>query len=433
MTAGAGASLMTRHPSPRLVAYLVIGAAGLFAGPALGRPEPVILVAPLLLAALVALLTVRAPAVAIEVATDADRVLEGLDVRLDVEVRADRSVPWLELAVQLPAGLVVQDGVRVLGIRLDAGGREGLSTAITARRWGMYRVGRIAVRARDRFGFFAFETVVEPDLTLRVFPRPETLQRLIQPAETQLSSGNEVSRRAGDGIEFATVRQYVPGDQVRRVNWRLSSRRPEVYVNELHPERSTDVVVLLDTFTDLGANEETSLASAVRGANGIADHYLRRRDRVGFIALGASIRWLEPGMGLGQAYRIVDALLDARAAVSFVWKGVELIPPRSLPPKALIVALSPLVDDRAIQALLDLRARGFDVTVVEVRPERFIAPAGDSFGATARRLWHMQRELLRDRFRRLGVPVAPWSFGQPLQAAFEEARAFRRHGRRWPA
>jgi uncharacterized protein (DUF58 family) len=246
-------------------------------------------------------------------------------------------------------------------------------------------------------------------------------------------SGNEVSRRAGDGIEFADVRPYVPGDQIRRVNWRLSSRRPEVYVNELHPERSTDVVVLLDTFTDLGAGEQTSLATAVRGASGIADHYLRRRDRVGLIAFGGSVRWLSPGMGLGQTYRIVDALLDARAAVSFVWKGVDLIPPRSLPPNALVVALSPLVDDRAIQALLDLRGRGFDVTVIEVSPEAFVAPPADPFARTARRLWHMQRELLRDRFRRLGVPVGSWSSGQPLQVAFEEVRAFRRYGRHGPA
>ena len=306
-----------------------------------------------------------------------------------------------------------------------------LSLGVTARRWGVHRIDRVVVRARDRFGFFAYETSLDPDLALRVFPRPAALQHAIRAAETQVYAGDEVARRHGDGIEFADVRPYAPGDRIRSVNWRLSSRRPELHVNLLHPERSTDVVILLDTFTDVaGQDGQSSLATAVRGANAIANHYLRRRDRVGLIAFGGSIRWLVPAMGLGQAYRIVDALLDAQAAMTIAWMGVGVIPPRSLPPKALVVALSPLLDDRSIEALLDLRGRGFDLAVIELAPEAFIAGPADPFAVTARQLWRLRREVLRDRFRRLGVPVAAWSPSDPLDAVMEEVRAFRRNARR---
>ena len=115
----------------------------------------------------------------------------------------------------------------------------------------------------------------------------------------------------------------------------------------------------------------------MRAANGIADHYLRRRDRVGLIAFGGSIRWLVPSMGLGQSYRIVDTLIGAQAAASFVWKGVDLIPPRSLPAKALVIALTPLVDVRTVEALLDLRGRGFDLAIIEVSPEALLPPPDD--------------------------------------------------------
>jgi uncharacterized protein (DUF58 family) len=135
-------------------------------------------------------------------------------------------------------------------------------------------------------------------------------------------------------------------------------------------------------------------------------------------------------MGLAQGYRIVDALLDAKAAVSVVWKGVDLIPPRSLPPKALVIALTPLLDDRAIEALRDLRGRGFDLAVIETGPEGYIPDPEDAVEETARRLWRLRREQLRDRFRRLGVPVAVWSEGEPLEAVLEEVRAFRRNARR---
>ena len=422
---------MTRRPTPRLRAYLLLGAAGLIAGIALERPEPVLLVTPLLLAGLLAILLVEGPAVSATVSLGADRVLEGEDVRLEVDLRSERAVPWLEVAVALPAGLAARDDVGVFGVRLEADRPRQLAVDVAARRWGSYRVPRLVLRTRDRFGFFAFEATVEPGLALRVFPKPETLRHAIPPAETQLSAGNEVSRRRGDGVEFADVRQYAPGDVIRRVNWRLSSRRPELHVNELHPESSTEVVILLDTFTDLtGPDDESSLARAVRAAHGIANHYLRRRDRVGLIAFGGSIRWLVPAMGLAQSYRIVEVLLDARAAVSILWKGVDLIPPRSLPPNALVIAVTPLLDDRTIEALLDLRGRGFDLAVIELRPEGFMAEPLDAFGASARRLWQLRRDQLRERLQRLGVPVAAWALGEPLDAALEEVRAFRRYARR---
>ena len=422
---------MTRAPATKLTAYLVVGATGLLAGVVIGRAELVILAAPVLLAALLAFLLVEVPAVTIEASLDRDRILEGEDVVLEVRLQARRPVRWLELGIALPAGLGAADRDRVLGLQLESGVERRLSISISGRRWGAYALGRVSIRARDRFGFFSFETTVDRQLLLRVFPRPETFRRVLAPAATQATSGNEVSRRQGAGIEFATVRPYAPGDEIRRVNWRLSSQRPELYVNERHHESNTDVVLLLDTFTDLRRpGGESTLATAVRGANGLADRYLARHDRVGVIAFGGSIRWLVPAMGMAQSYRIVESLLDARTAVSFVWKGVDLIPPRSLPPKSLVLALSPLLDERTLAALVDLRRRGFDLAVIEIPPEGYIALAADAFGATARRLWLLQREQLRDRFRRLGVAVAPWSAGQPLEVALEELRAFRRNGQR---
>ena len=420
---------MTRRPAPKLGAYLMVGAAGLLLGVVLGRAELVILAAPLLLAALLAFLLLDAPAVTVDLSLGRDRILEGENAALDVRLYAQRPVRWLELGVALPAGLDAAERDRVLGLQLEPGVDRLVSIPIKGRRWGAYAFGRLGLRMHDRFGFFAFETTVDRPLALRVFPRPETVRRVIAPAATQATSGNEVSRRHGDGIEFAGVRPYAPGDEIRRVNWRLSSRRSELYVNERHHESNTDVVILLDTFTDLdGPGGQSTLATAVRAANGIADRYLARHDRVGFIAFGGSIRWLVPAMGTAQSYRILESLLDARAAVSFIWKGVDLIPPRSLPPKALIIALSPLLDERTLAALVDLRRRGFDLAVLEIAPEGYIAPATDDFGRTARRLWQLQRELLRDRLRRLGVAVAPWSLGEPLEVAMEELRAFRRNG-----
>ena len=105
-----------------------------------------------------------------------------------------------------------------------------------------------------------------------------------------------------------------------------------------------------------------------------------------------------------------------------------MIPRRTLPPNALVIALSPLLDGRSVDALLDLRARGYDLCAIDVSPVPF-APRPEGRRRARVRLWVLQRDALRHRLQRAGVAVAEWRAATPLQAAIEEVRAFRRHAR----
>jgi uncharacterized protein (DUF58 family) len=154
---------------------------------------------------------------------------------------------------------------------------------------------------------------------------------------------------------------------------------------------------------------------------------------VGLVGFGSELRWLTPSAGTRQLYRIVDALLASDVRLSFAWKDVTHLPRRLLPPRALVLALSPLLDARGIGALLDLRARGHDLAVIEVSPLEH-TPA-DEAGAhrLPLRLWRLQRDAIRSRFEALGVPVASWAhLDTPLELALEEVIAFRRHARPAP-
>jgi uncharacterized protein (DUF58 family) len=102
---------------------------------------------------------------------------------------------------------------------------------------------------------------------------------------------------------------------------------------------------------------------------------------------------------------------------------------RTLPPRALVLALTPLLDDRSVRALIDLRARGFDLAVIEITPVPFAEQGTGELDDLAYRLWLLRREALRALYLRHGVPVVAWQRGMPLQAALEEVRTFRRHAR----
>jgi uncharacterized protein (DUF58 family) len=330
--------------------------------------------------------------------------------------------------LRLPAGLGT-DEPNPRAVSLKAGDDRRIVLSLRCDRWGAFLLGPPLLRVRDRLGFYTWEPRAAVRATLRVYPGVETVHTLLAPLETQVFVGNQVSRARHDGIEFADIREWEPGDRLRRVNWRVSARRDGLWVNEQHPERNTDVVLFLDTFADVGSSALGTLDLTVRAATSLAQRYLQRRDRVGLVNFGGFLSWLLPSSGTLQLYKIVDSLLQVDVVLSFAAKGVDVLPPRSLPPKALVLALSPLLDRRSAGALLDLRARGFDLVVIEVSPLPFVEPERDELGRLSHRLWRLSRESLRAGYEQAGVPVVEWQAGTPLDVPIEEVRAFRRFAR----
>src|SRR5215212_5015616 len=350
-TTPAKASRMRRLRVSKLAGYAGLGGFGLLAALALGLPELAAVTAPFAVLAVLGLALVREPAVTGTVDVSSARVLEGDDVEVTLHLRALAPVERLEAFVVVEDGLAVEDGGNVVALRLGAGDEREHHFSLRCERWGAYGVGEVLLRAADLLSLRRWEARLDRRSPLRVYPRPEQVAELLRPFRTQVFSGNHVSREKGEGIEFADLRPFVPGDRVRRVNWRASARR---------------------------------------AAAGLAEHYLREKDRVGVVSFGGRLNWLLPGTGPAQLYRVLDAILESEIVVSFAWKDVDIVPRRMLPAHALVIALTPLLDDRAVAALLDLRARGFDLAVIEVSPLRFTQPGPREIDRLAYRLWRLK-------------------------------------------
>ena len=424
---------MTGSARPKLAAYAGLAGVGLLAALVVARPEIVALTAPFLLALGVGLALAERPRLTVELEADADRALEGEGVEARLVLSAATAVDRLQLYLRLPDGLDTR-AQNPTTVRLARGRQRTLELPLLARRWGGHVAGPLHVRASDPLGLVSWEATYEARLPLRVYPREEALRRLLAPRETQVLAGNAVARRKGEGIEFADVRPFTAGDPLRRVNWRASARGMshgglELWVNEAHPEQNVDVILFVDSFAEARHAGEGTLDLAVRATASLADAYLERRDRVGLVGFGGILRWLLPGMGTIQRYRILDALLDTEIVLSYYWKEIDVIPRRTLPPNALVVALTPLLDERSVGALLDLRARGFDLAVLDVSPVPFTPVPRRPLDALAYRIWTLRRDALRATFERAGVAVAEWRRGESIQLPLEEVTSFRRYAR----
>ncbi len=418
---------MTRVADVRLGAYAVLAAAGLVAALAVRRTELAAVAAPFAL--LVTLgVGARPPRLRAWFEVDRERALEGDVLEATLTVRTEGAVDRLEIGLVLPVG-VESDGRNPIALRLAPDEERELPLRLRCVRWSSVELGEVWLRARDRIGLVRFEGSVDRRRPLRIYPSPERLRRLLSPAHTQAATGSEVARLRAEGLEFADTRPFVPGDRVRSINWRATARRGALVVNERHPERNADVVIFLDSFAEARTSDGGTLEQAVRTAATVAARFLERRDRVGLVAFGGILRWLEPGTGLAQQYRLVDALLETGVEFSYAWKDVDIIPARTLPPRALVVAVTPLLDERSVGALFDLRGRGHDLVVLEISPEPYLEPGHEPGDLAAFRLWRLQRAELRARFERIGAAVSTLDDRTTVEAALEEVRAYRRHAR----
>ena len=399
-----------------------VALAGLALAVVTRRPELVAVAAP----ALVLLFVWRGPrprAIEVTVRPSATRAYEGEQIAFDVVVSGQGGHD-VELLLHPTDGAQAVRGADKAATGGDGAGRATLALELV--RWGRRRPGSLEVLLWDRTRMFECHTFVLL-AEIDCYPLPARHDAAVVRGRLANRVGDHVSRSSGDGSEFAGVREYVAGDRQRSINWAATTRRGRLQVNTFAAERSQDVVLLVDATSDIGELGSTSVDHSLRGALGVARTYLDARDRVGLVFFGARMRWLAPGMGERQFFRLLDAIVVGRAGWS---SGNDLtrLPRAALPPGAAVVAFSPLLDARFVETLRDLRQRSFAVLVVEVLPSG-AGRARRGLDRLAERIWQMERQAIRYSLGELGITVVRWD-GADVLALPVDRRARQGVGRR---
>ena len=288
------------------------------------------------------------------------------------------------------------------GLQLDTT-RDGARTELTAsaQRWGRYPL-RVRLNVPARGGLLLGTATVDA-AEVFVFPIAPTQSTPLPRTELPDRLGTHLTRYVGRGVEYGSIRSYVPGDQLRTVNWPVSARRGSLHVTERLSERSADVVVLVDTYDQPAGPATEATERTVRGAVQVVQSALRGGDRAGVVALGGRPRWLGADIGRRQFYRVLDAVLAA--GDGFEVTSGTLAPRAALPSGAVFVAFSTLLDTDFALALIELCRRGHVVVAVDVLDG---APFEEP-DPLLRRMWTLQRSFMYRDMRTIGVEVVPWS------------------------
>src|SRR6476620_5732542 len=172
-------------------------------------------------------------------------------------------------------------------VRLGAGERTWLRTALTPRRRGDLRALGVTVRTHGPLGLAARQRTRQVEGAVRSLPPFEARKHLpSRLARLRDLDGRAAVRVRGQGTEFDSLREYVRGDDVRSIDWRASARNRNVVVRTWQPERDRRVVLVLDTGrTSAGRVDDVPrLDSAMDAALLLAALASRAGDQVAFVA-----------------------------------------------------------------------------------------------------------------------------------------------------
>ncbi len=254
---------------------------------------------------------------------------------------------------------------------------------------------------------------------INVYPKIEYMRKLqIKPRKTRTLLGDYPSRRKGRGLEFMDIRDYEPGDEMRRINWKATARANKLMVNEFESERTGDTVILLDVRRFYkGAEEyEKLLTASVRAAATIATYLSRTRSRVGLVVLGNTVDWIYPSYGKRAMYLILERLLYVRSeSISRLpFDYGKFIVSRFFPPNSFVILISPLLSWDIDEAVVELLAKKYDILVIS---PTLIGEEED----LATRILRVEREV-RIRRLRIYARVVDWDIRYPLTSVLKVMR-----------
>lgn len=365
---------------------------------------------------------VTRPRVVPEVVSNASSVLAEEGESIAHRLTAEGWTGYLACQVGLDRALVTDPPS---GVLVGAGPEATIS--IQPERWGRYALDVDPIVATDTTGSWR-ATVPGRRLQLTVRPHVEHLAGGSGVAQPIGMSGIHRSRHRGEGAELSDVREFASGDRLRRINWRVTSRLPGVFVNSMLVERDTDVLVVADTLLDVGIEgEDSSLDALVRAITALTQHYCGFGDRVAIHDLGRRIGPVRPGTGNRQVRTVVHRLARAQRAGA---NEVEVRRVRGLASGTLVFFCSPLLDATVVAELVQLRRRGGEVVAIDTMPER-VGTDLDAFARDTRlgEAWwlrRLEREEPIAQLREFGIPVVAWRGPRSLAAilrAMEAARS----------
>ena len=231
---------------------------------------------------------------------------------------------------------------------------DGLDARIVASRRGRHSLPAVAARVDGPLGLASWYREGRAPVDVLVYPDVPAARRIAL-AVRRGRFGNEGRRTRGPlglGTDFESIRDYVPDDDVRRVNWRASQRSGRPMTNQYRIEQDRDVVCVVDCGRLMAAplGDRTRLDAALDAVTAVALVADEVGDRVGVVAFDGEVRrQLPPRRSGGDA--VVRAIFDLEPSTvdADYERAFRLVGSK----RSFVLVVTDLLEEAAAQPLVD--------------------------------------------------------------------------------
>ncbi|MGC8838057.1 MAG: DUF58 domain-containing protein [Anaerolineae bacterium] len=277
----------------------------------------------------------------------------------------------------------------------------------TCVRRGAFRLGPWEVHLGDPFGLFEVTLRYAEEAPLMVYPPVVRLPALTLPRGQATGHSGLLRPGVEATTDAASVREYLPGDSLRRIHWRSVARLGRWVVREFDVESSGDlwVVLDLDASVQAGEGEESTLEYGVVLAASLLALTLADRRAAGLVAFGQEAAFLMPSLAPEQLAQALRLLAQARPGPAPLWQVLRQMQP-NIRRGTAVALITPSTSPEWLAEVARLRQREVVTTAILLDAASFrSSPSEAASGGLLG---------LRQGLAMLGVPSFVVSRGYPF-------------------
>ena len=368
-------------------------------------------------------LDVWMPNVKIRRETSSDNIFEDgdMNVRFIVKNRG-LGIGFVEIYDQLPPQARITKGSNYTLLYMRPWQEVSFEYSLKLPLRGHYNLGPVKLRVKDAFDLFYNEKIEESLHSFSVFPQIEVLEeQVIKSRAPKLLSGAMPLNVIGAGTEFYSLREFVPGDSLRSVNWKALAKKGKMMVNETVREDVMDVILLVDAreVSAVGGGKDTPLEMSCRAAATYAKQLLDERNNVALMVYGEAVERVDLDRGEHHLFKILTSLSSAKPQGNLKLEIVLKDTLPYIPSGSPIILFSSLDDDHTIsEAFTNTISRGYTITTV--------SPSSLDFEERMKRIpaqplliARIERDNLISEIRSFGMQVGDWKSDEAVNTALQ--------------
>lgn len=312
---------------------------------------------------------------------------ERFAVQVDVHNQGLLPVLWMRLAETIPAELAAGGAFRRV-LSLLPRERVRLTYNLAGRRRGYYTLGPMATEGGDLLGSASYKNRYQDDDFVIVYPKIVPLRSLDLPSQSPFGILPSRERLFEDPTRIRGVRDYQPGDSLRRMDWKTSARVGSLQVRRFEPAIALETAIYLnlDSADYVAAERLMATELGIVIAASISVHLIEKRQAISLVTNGrdplrepdleASSPAPLPTLPLRKGREHLTDVLDLLARIQVMPEGdavpfLDLLNRHSmgLPWGSTVVVVTSREVEGLLTTLLALRRRGLVVILVATCPD----------------------------------------------------------------